>query len=287
MRYHEIDRQGQYSLQDDLFFLKKYSHFSLNSINSFKLTYQSNNAPDLVKLREKYCLDEIAGEGDDLQKIVNIRRWIYKIFERDRNAETFNTLSFCNDFHAWNADIVLEKGKHKDYKADCAAFATVMTEVLLALGYKARWIQCLPMDLRHEESHCITHVYIPYLQKWIIVDSAQDLLYFNKYGIPMSLWELRNAIINNDKIRVFSKKVGAEEIKLLFRYWAKNIFRFRTIESSEFGFLTKYPQTNIYLNPEGYCIEDKDVIELFGIKHLHTTCADEFFKTPENEKEIE
>ncbi len=53
-------------------------------------------------------------------------------------------------------------------------------QLLLALGFKARWVMCLPMDLRDDECHCVTEVYSKELEKWIVVDAAFDLFYFNK-----------------------------------------------------------------------------------------------------------
>lgn len=270
---------GQYCVTDDLYFLKQYQQYATNSSGKINYSYQSPDHPNLKGLCEKYKLNEIAGNSnDDLRRISNVRQWIYARLSRFDDIPIFNTLIACEEWNEWNADIIMELGECPEFKADCATFAAVQTEILLALGYKARWIQCLPIDLRHNESHCISHVFVPSLQKWVIVDAAQDLFYFDRRGIPMNLYEMRNAFIKGEKIFIFSTDKKKEGRDRLLQYWVKNIFRFRSIATSEYGFLTKRPQVNVYLDPLSYFITDKLSTDVNQRIHIHTNCAKEFFE---------
>lgn len=273
-----IYRNGQYSASDDLFFLRLFSEYSDVPTGKVNITYQPLNSPELSALREKYKLDDLAGDGDDLKRVSNVRQWIHRYFLREEDIQPFNTMVACEKPFEWNADIMMEHGKDMSFKADCATLAAVLTEMLIALGFKAIWVQCLPIDLRHEESHCITHVYIESLKKWIVVDAAQDLFYFDRKGVPLSLSEMRKSFIKDDRVFIFAKEEKLDGRKKLIYYWWKNIFRFRCFENSAYGFLGRKPQTSFYLNPYNYNIQDKVSEDSIIGQHIHTNCEEEFFE---------
>ena len=61
-----------------------------------KFRYMSPNYPDLVQLREQFKLDSVAGAGDEISKIKNALRFIYKTeaFIDIKDAIIYNNIDF-------------------------------------------------------------------------------------------------------------------------------------------------------------------------------------------------
>jgi hypothetical protein len=52
-----------------------------------KFHYASPNDPDLVRLRQEFKLDSVAGAGDELSKIKNLLHWVHNIVPHDGNSD--------------------------------------------------------------------------------------------------------------------------------------------------------------------------------------------------------
>lgn len=63
------------------------------------------------------------------------------------------------------------------------------------------------MELNYCECHCVSEVFIEELNKWIVVDVALNLFYFNKRGEILNLYEIRQHILRNEP---FSKIFNVE-----------------------------------------------------------------------------
>lgn len=64
---------------------------------------------------------------------------------------------------------------------NCRYISLIFTQILLAAGFKARWVSCL---------HCVSEVYIEEYRKWIVVDVALNVLYFDKKGNKVRMKKL-------------------------------------------------------------------------------------------------
>ena len=265
----DIYMEGRLNEMDDLAFLLHFKEYE-EANQDIYFGYQSPNSEELSYLRQALHLEEIAGEGSELKRISRLRNWVYKSLKSE--GEQFYDKSEFNS-KTWNTLTILKEMQRKPFLADCGTTALVMTEVLLAMGWKARWIQCLPMDLRFNESHCISHVWSRDYEKWIIVDAAQDLFYFNSHAVPYGLPDLRQAILNKDRLLIYSNLKKIEGQKWLQQYWVKNIFRFHCLKESCFSMFGSDVLEHYYLNPKDYNIADK-VIEINGQKHIHTHVCD-------------
>lgn len=251
----DIYMGGQLSKQDDMEMLIHFADYETKG-TVIPFVYQESDADSLRVLRKRYNLDEIAGEGSELKRILRLRQWVYNQLRND--SQCFFEIERVSKMK-WNTITVLNELREKPFLVDCGTYAVVMTEVMLAMGWKAKWVQCLPVDLRYNESHCVTHVWSNEFNKWIIVDAAQDIFYFNSKGIPFGLPDLRRAIINRERVLIFSDAKKEKGRIWLNNYWIKNVFRFHCLLNSCFSMFDVETVNHVFLNPKGYNIEDKIV----------------------------
>ena len=262
--------EGQLSKNDDLAFLRLFKEYK-HSEQKISFLYSDEKSKELKRLREEFDLDSIAGSGPELKRITRLRNWVYQSLKSD-SRDFYNVKK--DEKTPWNTFYIFDVFNHKPFLVDCGTSALVMTEVMLAMGWKARWIQCLPFDLRYNESHCISHVWSNDYNKWIIVDAAQDLFYFNKEAIPFGIPDLRDAIIGNERVLIYSNNQKATGREWLKNYWIKNIFRFHCLTKSCFSMFDQDSIDHIYLNPKGYDITNK-VIDKEGKTETHIHIQDD------------
>jgi len=272
----DIYMNGIIDVEDDRGFLKRFEKYDSNEIHKITYVYERNDSSNFDKICDFFNLNSIAGKGTELKKLTNLRHWVYTMFQ-GRGDHTICAPKESRKH--WNIFTINENMMRSPFTADCGTIALIMTEVLLSMGWKARWIQCLPLDLRQNESHCVTHVWSEEYNKWIIIDAAQDVFYFNSKAIPYGLPDLRDAIINNDRILIYSTAEKQKGMLWLKQYWVKNIFRFHTLGFSGFDMFSLEKQEHYYLNPLGYELSDKIVKDEQNIDiHINTHNYEEFWE---------
>lgn len=120
---------------------------------------------------------------------------------------------------------------------NCLCHATVLTEVLLALGFRARKISCLPIDIVPFDNHVVVTVFVPSLSKWVMLDPSMSCYIVDDKESVLSIREIREHLITKKpiEIRHYSRfkdvsipsesalKFDEEEYKV---YLYKNFFRF-------------------------------------------------------------
>jgi hypothetical protein len=113
--------------------------------------------------------------------------------------------------------------------------------VLLALGFKARMVSCLPVDLLPMDNHVVTTVYIPNLTKWIMLDPALCCYITDKDGLILSIPEIRNNLIDETPLEVCIRGrfrnlkapdsgIASFDKAEYLAYLHKNFFRFMSAE---------------------------------------------------------
>lgn len=113
---------------------------------------------------------------------------------------------------------------------NCVAFATILSECLLAVGLKARRVFLMPCSPYDGDFHAVTHVYIREMSKWAMLDPTFDLYFLNEKGEILSLLDLRNCLANQTSVYT-NKEAKYNNIE----YFAKNLFYFQMFEKSTFS----------------------------------------------------
>jgi hypothetical protein len=177
------------------FLLKKYGAYSDEKV-SWPRCYSFDKIKEyqaLQTLKERYHLDKLIKNRDALEICLKAMQWtFYQLLYREQGEFTGKL----------NALEILDFSRSNRVGVNCICHATVLTEVLLALGFKARNISCLPIDLIPIDNHVITTVYIAGMGKWIMLDPALCCYITDKKGELLSIPEIRRHLINETPLEV-------------------------------------------------------------------------------------
>lgn len=194
-------------------------------------TYQDMNHPDLQKLRAEYKLDSIAGNGDEISKILNLMYWLHDLVPHDgssSNPYPRNTLH------------ILDVCKKENRGVNCRMLATVLNECYLSMGIKSRYVTCMPKELKFSDCHVINMVYSQDLDKWIWIDPSFAAYVKDENGNFLGLQEVRERLIDGRPLVLnedanWNHKQKQTKEHYLETYMAKNLYRMDCPASSQYN----------------------------------------------------
>ena len=211
--------------------LKKAEKYSLSD-NRFipKFEYQSMENPNLVRIRKDLKLDSIAGNGNEVSKIINLLHWVHNIIRHDGST---------NNPTLKNAIDLIKICKTENRGVNCRMMATILNECYLSMGIKSRYITCMPKETKFDDCHVINMVYSNDLKKWIWIDPTFDAYVMNEKGELLGLEEVRERLINGKTLILnpdanWNKKNSQTKEYYLETYMAKNLYRLETPLVSEY-----------------------------------------------------
>lgn len=232
---------------DYIYFLRLFAGYEYTSSpHAQPFAYQPAEAPELQRLRQELHVDEIAGDGSQWDRLLRLNQWVHTTLRHDGSSvspdppETLHILKVCQ-----------EEGRG----VNCRMLATVLNELCLSLGWKSRFVSCMPMGEDFMDNHVVTTVYIDEWKKWVFVDPTWDAYVEDSHGRVLSLEELRAAYITGQRLRVsdginWNGEPASGEAYLA--YMAKNVFRFAVNLRSEYGAEAKPEITQYWLHPIEY-----------------------------------
>ena len=163
----------------------KYQRSDITGLPRF--TYESATSDNLKKVREFFNLDSIAGQGDEISKIKNLLKWVQANIRHDgsHNARIdFNSIDIYN-YH-----------KSTGNGVNCRLLAITLNEMYLAMGFKSRYVTCLPKTKGNSgDAHVINSVYSTTLNKWLWMDPTFNAYLKDEYGNLLSIEEVRERVI--------------------------------------------------------------------------------------------
>ena len=235
------------------YLLKKFSDYSLIQTNwNNNFVYLSRyDDEQLLELYNKYGLARFAKENDEIKIFLKVLRWSHEILLYSKQKEYTRIESATN---------IIEYCKSEKVTVNCRQHAIVLTEALLSMGYEARIVCCLPIDVLPYDNHAITAVYSHRLSKWIALDPSRNCYFLNEEGEILSVSEIRQSLIRDEKIHFKylhrfammdsdSKLVQFDDAWYL-DYLYKNFFRFYCSKIN--GTTARIPQYFYHLVPTGY-----------------------------------
>lgn len=239
-------------IEKDILFLERlrtYAEYKNETVNSDHVfSYMDSSDANLSKLKNKYNLDSIAGCGNELDKIINLMKWVHTVLPYDGHSgyiKPANTL------------YLLECEKAKNKGINCLLKSSILNEVYLAMGYPSRTVHCMPKGNNFMEDHFITMVFSKDLKKWIYMDPSTGGYLKDENGNLLSIQEVRDRLIKGEKIILNSDAILP--VDLYLHYMSKNLFRFECPLRSEFNDESNdnekvscrlYPKLYIDLNPK-------------------------------------
>lgn len=155
---------------------------STDSLPAF--TYMAPNDSNLVRVRRYFNLDSIAGAGDEISKIKNLLLWVHNTIRHDGS-------SYNPDVK--NAIAIYEICKREDRGVNCRMMAQMLNECYLAMGFKSRYVTCLPKSFIND-CHVINAVYSCTLDKWLWMDPTWGAYVMDEKGNLLGLSEVRDRL---------------------------------------------------------------------------------------------
>lgn len=211
---------------------KEYQTEKGNEVPIF--TYQDASDPNLVTLRKEFNLDSIAGTGNEVSQILNLMHWIHDFVPHEGNA---------NNPTVKNALSMISLCQSKQRGLNCRGLATVLNECYLAMGFKSRFVTCMPKDSVFQDCHVINMVYSNDLKKWIWVDPTHDAYVMDEKGELLGLQEVREKLINDEMVILnpdanWNNQHSTLKENYLMNYMAKNLYRFSCVRHSQYDIET-------------------------------------------------
>lgn len=225
-----------------------------NSIPQF--TYMSPNDSNLVRIREYFNLDSIAGSGNEISKIKNLLCWVHNTVRHDGSSDNPTEK---------NAIAMVELCKKENRGVNCRMLAQILNECYLAMGFKSRYVTCMPKTYIND-CHVINVVYSNTLDKWVWVDPTFNAYVTDETGNLLSIAEVRERL-RKDEPLILNKDANwnnqNQQTKeyYLDTYMAKNLYYVICPLRSEYNAETKQEGKKdpvfISLIPQGFDSQGK------------------------------
>lgn len=248
--------------------LRAFNNFDAKCNNaSADFTYIFD-APEYKKLISKYHIDEVAGNGSELDKALNLMKWCAENVLHNGGTKD---VEFVPKTSVDILDYAFKKGK--EFGVYCRLQSIVFTECCLALGIKSRILHCLPFSPNDFDSHVVSIVWIENLKKWIMLDSGNGRYFMDSDNNILSPIEIRTKMALNEEIKC---NEDDENYKL---YMAKNLFYFKSLQINTYGSDLLDNQNEIYCIPTGFDVLDREVAYCeYAIKNSPTEFVDDWKK---------
>jgi len=214
--------------------------------------YAPLSHPLLRELRETFCLDAIAGEGADFERLTRLMNWVHGL---SAHARTPSRPQRMNGLHL--AHLAQEEGK----RLNCLMYSTIMNDATLSLGIPSRILYLLPHKNPPPENHVVTAAYCQELGKWVMFDADMNAFVTDPDSAPLGLAEIRRRLVLRQPLSVsdsvdlrYASLLGRRLLKRLYVwYLSKNIFRMVCPVRSEPDYETaKSGRRYMQLIPDGY-----------------------------------
>lgn len=226
-----------------------YDHGSHDSLPEF--SYQSAQDENLRQVRAFFKLDSVAGNGDEISKILRILQFVHNSIRH--NGSNYSLCEF-------DAIDIYNYHKSTGKGVNCRHLAIALNEMYLAMGIPSRYVTCLPKDGTDPDCHVINSVYSTQLKKWIWIDPTFNAYVTDEQGNMLSIAEVRERLMTNKPLVLNDDANWNNESKqtkehYLEEYMAKNLYWMKCVKDSRFNPESRYRDVeNIYISllPQGF-----------------------------------
>lgn len=210
---------------------------------------------DFDVLREEYAIEDIAGDGSELERAVRImdefsgRLSHVSNFDNSVEMTAKSLLEYCLD--------------SKEYGINCRNKAQVMNELCLALHIYSRKLWIMPNSSYDDECHCVNEIWDSARKKWVMLDISNNMYWVDEEGNPLSALEIRQKCANQEFCTPIKPGDSTEQLeKLKERYYGHYIYTMKNM--AYFQYLAKYSvgedKETYLLLPESYTSDSDNII---------------------------
>lgn len=229
--------------------LRVFDDFSHSGCDDYRIEHDTNH-PKFDLLRNRYDIVEIAGSGNAFLKSQKLMQWVH-----DTVLHSGGGIDVC-DLKDSISILGYTFGKGSVPGIFCYHIAIVFTECCLAAGLIARTIHCKPMNPNDLDTHVVSMVFLPEMNKWVLFDPNHNCCFTDKEGIPLSPLEARH-MLGRDEIGVAGSL--REELDWYKKYMAKNLFFMKFWSINSFGSDLVENQKIYYIAPLGFDIREREI----------------------------
>ena len=249
--------------------LRVFRDFGTNDNNGDCTFFYDFNAPEYSYLKTGYRIDEVAGNGSELEKALRLMQWCSSNVLHNGGTKDV-------EFIPKTSGDILDYafGKGREYGVYCRLQAIVFTECCLALGIKSRILHCLPFSPNDFDTHVVSMVYISDLKKWVLLDAGNNRYFVDSQNNILSPMEIRTRL-------AFDEYIECNEPDDDYKtYMAKNMFYFKSLQYNTYGSDLLKNQKTIYCVPAGFDVLDREIAYCeYAIKNSPEEYAEDWKKT--------
>lgn len=263
-------------VKTDLEILKESPTYQRDTIQKPKFRYADSSDSLLRLSHERFNLDSIAGNGNDISRIKNLLYWVHNNIMHDgSNGLPSGSFNLRNTF---------DSSKRDSCGYNCRALAICLTEALLAEGIPARYVTCESKKWDSDnDCHVICVAWSESLGKWIWVDPTFAAYITDENGLLLHPGEVRYRlqhdmplILNADAN--WNNRAPETKEEYLDEYMAKNLY----IMSS--NMLNQAEPEGETSHPIGKIAAVVPTGSNYTNAHIITTDDEWFWQAPDNAK---
>jgi len=254
--------------------------YNLKNNNLPAFTYQSASAPELIALKNKFNLDSVSGNGDEISKLKNLLYWAHNSVRHDGNS---------NNPPSRNAIDLIAVCQKENRGVNCRMLSTILRDAYQAEGFDTRIVTCMPKDTADFDCHVITVVWSKTLNKWLWMDPTFNAYVSDDKGNLLNIEEVRKRLISGSPLVLnndanWNNKSKETKEHYLGYYMSKNLYWLKCSVKSEWDIETakkdKPPVAYINLYPGNFTTIDKTGKAQSSINQIATNNPNYFWQKP-------
>ncbi len=231
--------------------LKKSASYAKDN-KKIEFIYQPKESMNLRMVRDYFKLDSVAGQGDELSRILNLMHFAHDNIRHDGSNRAFAEMDAIDLYNYYKTT-----GKG----VNCRQLAISLCEMYLSMDIPARYVTCMPADSLDFECHVINTVWSSQLQKWLYIDPTFDAWVTDENGTMLSIAEVRERLINDQPLVLcetanWNHESPQTKEYYLETYMAKNLYYFVCKKLNRFNPESLYrnndPEGDVRLMPVGF-----------------------------------
>ena len=216
-----------------------------------QFVYQDSSDYSLVNVRKFFNLDSVAGDGDEISKILNILHFAHNAIRHDGG-----NFALCE----FDAIDLYNYHKSTGKGVNCRHLAIALNEMYLSMGIPSRYVTCMPYNSGDQDCHVINSVWSSQYQKWIWIDPTFEAYVKDENGNYLSIQEVRERLIEGRSVFLNEDANWNNENKqtkeyYLDSYMAKNLYWFDCVTNYCFNPESRYryvENKHMFLTPSTY-----------------------------------
>ncbi len=215
-------------------------------------TYQAATDSSLVRVREYFHLDSIAGSGDDISRMKNLMYWLHDAIRHDGSSDRPD----CD----YNSIELYELCRREGRGLNCRFLAMMLNEFYLACGIPSRFLTCQSREYQTDpDCHVINMAWSRSLNKWVWMDPSFAAFVTDENGLLLHPGEVRERLIGDRPLILNEDANWNHEVQqtadgYLKYYMAKNLYWISAYQHNVYQVESKNGSKSrmIFLVPDGF-----------------------------------